>query len=988
MANKILIILFFCFGGSLKQAAQTNIDFEQSIPGAYTTSNAVGGWTVESCTNNQPLGIACTGTSSNWVAGSPEFSVLTTPIIGSNWNGISPFSIDNVNILNSPLGGTNVVRLQKSTNSVNGNLATRIRTKFNVTSANSNFQFSYAGSWDGSTHACCDQPCSKIQVYDCLGVPISAFSVSLTPSGNNCSSGVSGYSITAGVSWCNWITNFMDFSPYIGSCVTVEIISSHCNVGNHHGSLYFDAQRSYNLYNILWNGAFSSFPTSPVSFCSGTNMAKIIAPFGYASYQWFAPGSPPVSVPPISGGNTQTLTINNPLAGTIYTVSMVTYGGFSVSLVDTLKYTSVSIAAIGTNSACGTAGGSASIFASGSPSGYNYTWFGPGSPNPISSTSTITNVAPGIYTVNVSALGCGSTSATVIIGTKPLNIKTTVVPFCANSASLTLSTVIGSSYQWYNASTPISSALGGTNQAYTVNTPTANQIFWARSTSTGCKDSTLFLLTSMPLGNLQVVSNATICQGSNTGVVVLKLNNYNYGFPSTNSFSVFTVPSSNQFSATPSPGPATTFSLICLSSDTIYRVDASDGYCQYTRTFTPNIYKIDFILSPAPASTVCSGNILAAVATFTLPGINPLSFMYNWQPTTFLSSPNSQSTIITPTAAPGTISTIVYSVTLAQSIFSCSDTKTMSVTHANLLTPTISAIPALCKNNSPYNIIANPPGGLYTFNGGGSSNGVISPLLSNTGLNTFTYAISTGTCVNSTVGFYTVNALPVLSISGITEVCYGQTTTLTAGGANSYSWSTGATSSVISFTPNYGSYYTLTGTSSVTSCSATNSIYMLVHPPPSISTKSLVSICEGESVILIADGPNYFKEWVGLTNEFTVSVAPLSNSTYTFVGFDDFGCSSSKTVTVSVSACTAIDELGDQSESIKIYPNPFADFLTVELTESCHVTIYDLTGKIIFERKMDSGLQSINIKVQNEGIYFLKIIGITKSKVFKVVKVD
>jgi hypothetical protein len=64
-----------------------------------------------------------------------------------------------------------------------------------------------------------------------------------------------------------------------------------------------------------------------------------------------------------------------------------------------------------------------------------------------------------------------------------------------------------------------------------------------------------------------------------------------------------------------------------------------------------------------------------------------------------------------------------------------------------------------------------------------------------------------------------VQASPSVSVTGAGTICIGQATVLTASGANTYSWNTGATTASILVSPSVTTSYTTTGTSSVTGCS-------------------------------------------------------------------------------------------------------------------------------------------------------------------------
>lgn len=96
----------------------------------------------------------------------------------------------------------------------------------------------------------------------------------------------------------------------------------------------------------------------------------------------------------------------------------------------------------------------------------------------------------------------------------------------------------------------------------------------------------------------------------------------------------------------------------------------------------------------------------------------------------------------------------------------------------------------------------------YTISGGSS---VVSPTINNS------YSV-TGTslagCTSSiqAVSNITVNALPVINIiANPSLICSGQTSTISASGANSYSWNNNSTSSFIIVSPTVTTSYTVTG---------------------------------------------------------------------------------------------------------------------------------------------------------------------------------
>ena len=69
-----------------------------------------------------------------------------------------------------------------------------------------------------------------------------------------------------------------------------------------------------------------------------------------------------------------------------------------------------------------------------------------------------------------------------------------------------------------------------------------------------------------------------------------------------------------------------------------------------------------------------------------------------------------------------------------------------------------------------------------------------------------------------------VNPSPTVTAStSNTLICVGQTATLTSNGANTYSWSTSATGSVVAVSPTVNTNYTVTGTD-INGCTNTSSI--------------------------------------------------------------------------------------------------------------------------------------------------------------------
>jgi c-di-GMP-binding flagellar brake protein YcgR len=93
-----------------------------------------------------------------------------------------------------------------------------------------------------------------------------------------------------------------------------------------------------------------------------------------------------------------------------------------------------------------------------------------------------------------------------------------------------------------------------------------------------------------------------------------------------------------------------------------------------------------------------------------------------------------------------------------------------------------------------------------------------------------------------------------------------------------------------------------------------------------------------------------------------------------------------KTVDITVTKSTAIDNLS--AIGAKIYPNPVADILNIELPEtgSYTVTVFNSIGDIVTQKTTSSVDTTIDMSVYNSGIYIIKVTTGNRSYTGKVIK--
>ena len=126
---------------------------------------------------------------------------------------------------------------------------------------------------------------------------------------------------------------------------------------------------------------------------------------------------------------------------------------------------------------------------------------------------------------------------------------------------------------------------------------------------------------------------------------------------------------------------------------------------------------------------------------------------------------------------------------------------------------------------------------------------------------TYTVTVQdTNGCSATASASVTILPLPQGNISGNTSLCAGQSTTLTASGANRYNWSTGASTPTL--TVSQGGVYTCTFTNSY-NCTMTQSVEVTVFDSPTISGE--LGICEGTTTTLTATGGDSYMWSTGAT---------------------------------------------------------------------------------------------------------------------------
>jgi hypothetical protein len=143
-----------------------------------------------------------------------------------------------------------------------------------------------------------------------------------------------------------------------------------------------------------------------------------------------------------------------------------------------------------------------------------------------------------------------------------------------------------------------------------------------------------------------------------------------------------------------------------------------------------------------------------------------------------------------------------------------------------------------------------------------------------------------------------ITAAPVVALSSsLIHSCKGAPVTLTATGANTYSWShNGGGAAAANFLPDSTTVYTVTGTANGCSASAQATVSIQSF---SIQVAGSSSLCPGNAGTLQASGAVSYS-WNALAGGSAFAVTPSATAVYTVTGSSALGCTAAATATLFV----------------------------------------------------------------------------------------
>ncbi len=211
-------------------------------------------------------------------------------------------------------------------------------------------------------------------------------------------------------------------------------------------------------------------------------------------------------------------------------------------------------------------------------------------------------------------------------------------------------------------------------------------------------------------------------------------------------------------------------------------------------------------------------------------------------------------------------------------------------------------VPSICSGQSvtlTTNAVSN-----YSWSTGATTSSIV--VAPNTSTVYALTATSQSNCsASANVSITVSSAVPSLSISSTNSVCFGKTTTLTATGALTYTWSSNVSNGVV-FTPTVTTTYTVQGQNG---CGTTSAVATIsVAPLPVGIFASTNTVCLGSASTLTVVSAATIYSWTPTnysTNSTSYIVSPSVATVYT-VSASDGTCSGTGTVAIGVNPIPTI----------------------------------------------------------------------------------
>lgn len=403
-------------------------------------------------------------------------------------------------------------------------------------------------------------------------------------------------------------------------------------------------------------------------------------------------------------------------------------------------------------------------------------------------------------------------------------------------------------------------------------------------------------------------------------------------------------------------------------------------YCSATNAFgtSPTVsYVVTVFETPdvsfSGSNTFCQGSSTNLSASSTILGASS-TVSYDWAPSYGLNTNTGSNVIANPSVPTNYTVTATKGLCKSTAEIMVAPFETMSVTFSGANTfcqgssTNLSASSTVQSASSTISYFWSPSYGLNTTFG---PNVTANPATSTN----YTVTAYYGSCSNTgqiTVGPNSFNS-PTLTVTASNSlVCMGDSTTLTASGANTYTWTNNVQNAIPFAVYNTDTYY-VTGTD-LNGCTNTASINVNVNPLAYFnvySSNNPLPVGQTATLSIYGNaGTSYSLN--AATTPTTIVVSPTVTTTYTFTSVNSSGCEYTQVFTQYVGILMGIQPINEPTKDyFSVYPNPNNGVFQIKSSTKETIRIINQLGEIVRVIDLNPETESQVIDL-SAGIYVIQ----------------